>query len=68
MRRAIAAMAAGSIALVALAVAAPSAEAAPVVGEVSVCLTVTPKSVSVTVEDTTIGSPTVEQPRTCVIL
>ena len=63
MRKVIAVAAAGAVALVGLAVAAPPAHAADVI---EVCLTVTPKSVSVTVNGEVIGSPVVEQPRTCV--
>jgi hypothetical protein len=62
-------VAAGSIALVGLAAASPPpAQAAPIVGELFVCVTITPKSVSVTINDQTIGSPVVEQPRTCIFL
>jgi hypothetical protein len=58
----------GALALGGLVVAAPPAAAADD-HVLSVCLTITPKSVVVQINDTTvIGTPTVEQPRTCIVL
>lgn len=61
----------GAVALtggVLLASASPASADVPVAGKVTICITVTPKSVSVTVNDQSLSSPPVGQPTTCVVL
>ena len=64
MRKVGAVLFAGAIAGAGLVMAAPSPAGADEV--VTVCITITPKSVSVRIDDQTIIGPTVEQPRTCI--
>lgn len=51
-----------------LASASPAQADVPVAGKVTICITVTPKSVSVTINDQSLSSPPVGQPTTCVVL